>query len=231
MDTHSSLLVPIGEAARILGVTIKTLRRWDTSGRLITTCRTLGGHRRYSLGSLVTFLTRPKPFEITPASHDPLASSDLQLPFRAVIYGRVSKRDQKPDLVRQLDELKTHALADGYQVLGICSDIASGLNDRRKGLHRLFQYCTQFGLVQRVYISYRDRLARFGTRTLESILTGLGIRLVVTGEQGLSSPTPATSFLDDFVQDFLGILTSFAGKFYRLRKHWRHAGGLALSTS
>ncbi|HKZ43367.1 MAG TPA: hypothetical protein VJ044_20580, partial [Candidatus Hodarchaeales archaeon] len=74
--------------------------------------------------------------------------------------------------------------------------------------------------VQRVYISYRDCLARFSTRTLESILVNLGISLVVTGERTSASPTPSTSFLDDFVQDFLGILTSFAGKFYRMRKSW-----------
>ncbi len=44
-------LVSIGEAARLLGVSIGTLRRWEEDGKLIPE-RTLGGHRRYTRASL-----------------------------------------------------------------------------------------------------------------------------------------------------------------------------------
>lgn len=48
-DTYTSEadLLPIGEAARILGVSVETMRRWDRAGKLPST-RTLGGQRRYS---------------------------------------------------------------------------------------------------------------------------------------------------------------------------------------
>src|SRR5581483_9306449 len=44
-------LVKIGEAAKILGVSIDTLRRWEAKGK-IETVRTPGGTRLYSVGSL-----------------------------------------------------------------------------------------------------------------------------------------------------------------------------------
>jgi putative resolvase len=53
-DTHSYLedqKVSIGDAARITGVSISTLRRWERQG-LIEPSRTLGGQRRYSVQSL-----------------------------------------------------------------------------------------------------------------------------------------------------------------------------------
>lgn len=44
-DTPADL-IPIGEAARILGVSVDTLRRWEAQGK-ITSLRTLGGQRRF----------------------------------------------------------------------------------------------------------------------------------------------------------------------------------------
>jgi len=44
-------LTSIGEAAKVLGVSITTLRRWEASGRLVAD-RTAGEHRRYDLAKL-----------------------------------------------------------------------------------------------------------------------------------------------------------------------------------
>ncbi len=46
------MLVSIGEASAVLGVSISTLRRWEKEKRLIPACRTLGDHRRYNLNVL-----------------------------------------------------------------------------------------------------------------------------------------------------------------------------------
>lgn len=54
LNTHSYLedhKVSIGEAARITGVSISTLRRWERNG-LLEPSRTLGGQRRYSVQGL-----------------------------------------------------------------------------------------------------------------------------------------------------------------------------------
>ncbi|MFC0712080.1 MerR family DNA-binding transcriptional regulator, partial [Azorhizophilus paspali] len=50
-------LVSIGEAAKALGVSITTLRRWEASGKLVAE-HMAGGHRRYDLAKLKPELFR-----------------------------------------------------------------------------------------------------------------------------------------------------------------------------
>jgi putative resolvase len=76
-------IVSIGEAAEALGVSISTLRRWETQGRLVPE-RTIGRQRRYDLAKL-----KPDLF------HAPSA------PRKTLAYARVSSHDQKDDLDRQ----------------------------------------------------------------------------------------------------------------------------------
>jgi len=45
-------LITIREASDLLGVSIKTLRRWEQQGK-ITSIRTRGGHRRFRPGDLL----------------------------------------------------------------------------------------------------------------------------------------------------------------------------------
>ena len=56
----------IHEAADLLKVSTKTLRRWEESGKLIAQ-RTEGGHRRYLLSRITSFKkshkSSPKPFQ------------------------------------------------------------------------------------------------------------------------------------------------------------------------
>ena len=77
-------LTSIGEAAKVLGVSITTLRRWEASGRLVAD-RTAGGHRRYDLAKLKPELFRAEDLAIR----------------RTVAYARVSSHDQKDDLERR----------------------------------------------------------------------------------------------------------------------------------
>ena len=49
-------LVAIGVAARILGVSIDTVRRWDAAGHL-SAHRTPGGQRRFRVGDLRALLS------------------------------------------------------------------------------------------------------------------------------------------------------------------------------
>ena len=44
--------VSIGHAARLIGVSVCTLRRWEREGYLIPSFRTAGQHRRYLLETL-----------------------------------------------------------------------------------------------------------------------------------------------------------------------------------
>ena len=48
--------LPIGEAARVLGVSVDTLRRWESEGR-ISAIRTLGNQRRFGRADVEALLS------------------------------------------------------------------------------------------------------------------------------------------------------------------------------
>ncbi|MFX1293294.1 MAG: helix-turn-helix domain-containing protein [Promethearchaeota archaeon] len=73
-------LVRIGEAALVLGVCTKTIRRWDAAGR-IPCHRTLSGHRRISLVEIERVLNRQAP------------SPSSSAPDHIAVYCRVSSHD------------------------------------------------------------------------------------------------------------------------------------------
>jgi excisionase family DNA binding protein len=50
-------LLPIGQVAELLGVSIDTLRRWDDSGRFRPTTQSPGGHRLYSRRDVEIYLS------------------------------------------------------------------------------------------------------------------------------------------------------------------------------
>ncbi len=82
-------LVGIGEAAKVLGVSITTLRRWEASGKLAAE-HTVGEHRRYDLAKL-----RPDLFRV-----------EADGTRRTIAYARVSSHDRKADLERQKQVLE-----------------------------------------------------------------------------------------------------------------------------
>ena len=87
--------VSIGQAAKELGVSRETLRRWEAAGK-IQVERTPKGHRRYDLSQLHGVTPRP-----------PLGGRPT------LAYARVSSHDQKEDLVRQVALLESFCAANG----------------------------------------------------------------------------------------------------------------------
>jgi predicted site-specific integrase-resolvase len=71
----------------------------------------------------------------------------------------------------------------GYGVTEVLEDVASGLNENRKSLSKLF------GLVEErrigvVVVAFKDRLTRFGFRYLERYFSSHGVRVeAVNGEE------------------------------------------------
>lgn len=56
--SESTELMSIGDAARVLGVSVDTLRRWEREGK-ITATRTLGGQRRFARGDIDAVMDTP----------------------------------------------------------------------------------------------------------------------------------------------------------------------------
>ncbi|MEQ9233560.1 MAG: MerR family DNA-binding transcriptional regulator [Coleofasciculus sp. E2-BRE-01] len=107
------------EAATLLGVTVKTLHRWELNGK-IRASRTAGGHRRYDI---VDLIGNKSGNELT------------------VGYARVSSHDQKDDLNRQVLVLESYCAKQGWE-FEIIQDLGSGMNYKKKGLIR----CKNSGL-------------------------------------------------------------------------------------
>ncbi len=131
---------------------------------------------------------------------------------KVVIYARVSSRDQKEDLERQVEYLKNYCSSKGYQVTKILTDISSSLNENRRSLKQLFKL-VESGEVGKVVITYRDRLTRFGFKYLEQYFNSHGVEIEVIFDDENKTPEK------ELVEDLLAIVTSFAGKLYGMRSH------------
>jgi excisionase family DNA binding protein len=139
----------ISEAAYLLGVCKKTIRRWDANG-LLECMRTLGGHRRISDREIERILNGEK------------SQINAQLRGKVAIYCRVSSHEQKKkgDLDRQVEYVKQYCLNNYKGHDFIFHDIGSGLNTHRSGLRKLCKLVEK-RRVAKVVLTYHDRLTRF----------------------------------------------------------------------
>ena len=175
--------IPSREASRILGVHPQTLRKWAREGR-IDYIRTEGNQRRYDVDSYI----------------------GNSAPAHTICYCRVSSKKQSADLARQVAFMR-----ERYPDAEIVSDVGTGLNFKRKGLLAILERLHQGGKL-RVVVAYRDRLARFGTELIETLLERNGGQLVILNERDLS-PT------EEITTDLLAILTVFGSRVSELRRY------------
>lgn len=118
-------------------------------------------------------------------------------------------RDSEGNTVRMNTQVERLTVAYG-EPARVYRDRASGLNERRKGLNRLLDDAEN-RLFDRVAVTARDRLSRFGAAYLERYLNYLGVTLVVLdGER-------EKGMMDELMDDFMSLLASFSGRFYKLR--------------
>lgn len=146
----------------------------------------------------------PVTVERTPGGHIRVCEMVAPPTGRTVIYGRVSSSDQKTDLVRQIDRLRTFAGGRGFGDVEVIEEIGSGLNGKRPRLLKMLADPT----VRRIVVEHRDRLARFGVEYIEAGLQAQGREILVAeaGEQQL-----------DLVQDFMDMVTCMCARIYGRR--------------
>jgi len=129
---------------------------------------------------------------------------------RIALYARVSSIGQKEDLERQVHRLKDYAAAKGYQVAKEVTEIASGLNEQRPKLEKLLADVS----IGTIVVENRDRLTRFGSHYIETLLTAQGRHLEIL----FASDTG-----DELVDDFVSVITSMAARIYGRRQSKRRA--------
>ena len=128
-----------------------------------------------------------------------------------VIYCRVSNTKQQADLKRQETILREYCVSNGIIPDKVISDIASGMNENRKGLQELIGLVKD-GKVKTVYVSYKDRLTRFGFNYFVYLFNLFGTEIKVV------NLTSEEDFQQELTQDFISILHHFSMKLYSNRR-------------
>lgn len=189
----------VHEVAEILGVTTKTIRNYDKEGKL-KTCRTDGNHRIILRDDLIVFLQDKQ-----------LIVDNTEIQKRDVIYARVSSHDQKKggDLDRQAMFLIENV--DNLVNPLILKEVGSGLNDKRPNLQKLLTMVCK-NEVRNVYITYKDRLTRFGFHYLETMFLAHNVNIIVIKDKNNEK-----SVQEELVEDMMSLIASFSGKLYGMR--------------
>ena len=183
------------EVCDMLNISIYTLYNREKQG-LIKVDKTDSNRRIYSKDTVISLLSK----------YSLLYEDDDRYD---VIYTRVSTYNQKQrgDLQRQIDILSSYAVTQNPKNLQIITDIGSGLNDNRKGFKKLIQKILN-NEVHRIFITYKDRLTRFGFHILQEICAKTNTEIIV-----LYSDEQDVSVEEELVQDIISLMHSFSDKF------------------
>lgn len=181
------------EFAEMIGVSVKTLQRWDKEGKL-KAYRTPTDRRYYTHKQYVDYM-----------------GDSNSKNGKTVIYTRVSTSSKKDDLNNQVEFLKQFANARGIIVDEIFEDIGSGLNYNRKKWNKLIEDC-MLGLIKTIIVAHKDRFVRFGYDWFERFLKSNGVEIIVVNNE-------KTSPEQELVNDLISIIHVFSCRIYGLRKY------------
>ncbi len=191
-NNQEDMTVSIGEAAEKLGVSVKTIRRWADGGK-IRSYRTPSGHRRFYVSDLLRISAKPRKHE-----------------RKTINYARVSSHDQKDDLERQAQVLEQLCVAKGWEYETI-KDLGSGLNYKKKGLNKLIKLILT-NQVERLVITHKDRLLRFGAELIFAMCDEFQTEVVI-----INNSKSEKSFEYELVRDMIELVTVFSARLYGSR--------------
>ena len=183
-----------GKAAKLLGVSVKTLQRWEREGRLTAAARTDSNRRLYTETQIREFIG---------------LRQSISEPSRLVAYCRVSSAAQKADLVNQRRVLEEFVVAKGLANVEFVEEVGGGLDFKRK---RFLALMEEIGRreVKALILAHRDRLMRFGFEWFEHFAKINGCELLVLNQERLSPE-------QEMVQDLMTIVHCFSPRLYGLR--------------
>ncbi|WP_246843988.1 IS607 family transposase [Hydrocoleum sp. CS-953] len=164
-----------------------TLRRWEPEGK-INSERTKNGHRRYDVATLL----------------GPRAGER-----KTIGYACISSSEQTANLDRQIMVLEAYCNNQGWLV-EIIRDLGSGINYRKRGLVRLIKMiCSE--KVERLVLTNKDRLVRFGAELIFTICEIFGTEIVIIND---CSESTEEEYLE---RDILEIIKIFTARLYGSR--------------
>ena len=180
--------------AELLGVSVKTLQRWDRED-ILKAKRTPTDRRYYTYDQYLEFK----------------GINSANINKKTVIYTRVSTNGQKDDLKNQVEFLLNFTSSKGIIVDETIEDIGSGLNYNRKKWNKLIDECME-NKIDSIIVTHKDRFVRFGYDWFERFLSKFNVKIIAVNNELLSPQ-------EELVQDIISILHVFSCRIYGLRKY------------
>ena len=181
------------EVLRVLQITRQTLTKYVKEGKLKVTVK---GNGRYDYDADSVYKMLNKDIE-----------------RKTYLYARVSTPKQKKDLEHQVQLLKNFCFQNGYTVNGIYQDIASGISFEKR--IQFFDMLDEIlaGRVNRVIITYKDRLSRVGFELFTYLFRKYGCEIIVISEIGSEKLDS-----EEIFEEIVSLLHCYSMKLYSKRK-------------
>lgn len=129
-----------------------------------------------------------------------------------VIYSRVSNTKQKNDLQKQKQILLDYCNSNGIIIDEIYEEIASGMNEERIQLNKLIDKVIN-NEINTIYITYKDRLTRFGYEYFKNLFEKFNTKIVV-----MNNKIDEENYEKELTEDLIGIIHHFSMKMYSNRR-------------
>ena len=181
------------DVLRILQITRPTLTKYVKEGKLKVTTK---GNGRYDYDADSVYKMLNKDIE-----------------RKTYLYARVSTSEQKKDLGNQVQLLKNFCFQNGYVINGVYQDIASGISfDKREQFFDMLDDILA-GKVNKVIITYKDRLSRVGFELFTYLFQKYGCEIIVISEVGSEKLDSQEIF-----EEIISLLHCYSMKLYSRRK-------------
>lgn len=180
--------------AELLGISVKTLQRWDREG-ILKANRTPTDRRYYTYEQYLQFK----------------GINSVSDNRYTVIYARVSTKNQKDDLMNQISFLREFCNSKGIIIDYCIEEYGSGLNYNRKKWNELLDKVME-GKIKTIIVTHKDRFIRFGYSWFEKFCMKFNTNILIVNNENLSP-------LKELVQDIVSILHIFSCRLYGLRKY------------
>ncbi|MCX5328580.1 IS607 family transposase [Streptomyces sp. NBC_00140] len=181
----------MSKAAKRLGIHPMTLRQWALDGKIPFVW--VGRERRFS--------------SVDVENRKRASDFSTSRPRLELLYVRVSgSSGQESFLEAQESELRATSTGE---IVKVVKDRGSALKENRPGLNRVLAMVSD-GSVTVVRVTHEDRLARFGVSWLKRLFAVYGVTVEVLHPKKLGGR-------DELLEDFVSLVTTFAGRLYGMR--------------
>ena len=187
----------VGEFAKLLNITVKTLQNWDKQGTL----------KAYRTPTNQRFYTEEQLSQVLGLS---TGRQEEKLGLK-IGYCRVSTHNQKSSLQNQEEILRNYTNAKGVILDEVLFDIGSGINYNRKNFNKILEL-VEDEEISEIYVTYKDRFVRFGFDWFDTFCEKHGAKIIILNQ-------PSTSPEQELDEDLLNIVTVFSARSNGLRTY------------